>query len=102
VQDPHGHKFTLTPNHFAKLRKGQTVDVLTTIALGHRHIVRINPARKVATSQPITMPVEIPNGDLPAVAPTEPAQPTPPAQPPLPQPTPSGLPSLSNATPEPG
>lgn len=91
VQDPHGHKFTLTPDHFAQLRLGKTVDVTTTVALGHRHIVRINPARVIASSAALKMPVVIANGDLPA------AQSVPP------QSTgPLTIPSISSAQIEPG
>ena len=97
VQDPHGHTFTLTPAHFAELRKGKIVDVTTTLALGHRHIVRINPARIVAGSPILKMPVEIANGDLPAAQTTQPTQPAQPSGPVHPT-----IPSSQNATVEPG
>lgn len=72
VQDSHGHKFTLTPAQFFKLRQGKIVDVLTTEAEGHKHIVRINPARVIESSSGITMPVAMPDGDVPPPPPLGP------------------------------
>lgn len=59
VQDPHGHKFTLTPEHFTKLRKGQPISVFTTKADDHYHEVRIDPRKnRIPGSAGITMPVD--------------------------------------------
>ncbi len=57
VQDDHGHEFTLTPEHFGKLRRGEKVSLMTTEAQGHYHEVRIDPKNKVQGSQALTMPV---------------------------------------------
>ncbi len=56
-QDPHGHKFTLTREHFLMLRRGEKISVLTSEAQGHHHEVRIDPKNKVQGSQGVTMPV---------------------------------------------
>lgn len=56
-QDPHGHKFTLTREHFLKLRRGEKISVFTSEAQGHYHEVRIDPKNQVQGSQGVTMPV---------------------------------------------
>jgi hypothetical protein len=59
TQDPDGHKFTLAKEDLRKLRRGQRVSVITTVAQGHTHEVRIDPvADKVQGSEGITMPVD--------------------------------------------
>jgi hypothetical protein len=63
TQDSHGHKFTLTPANFADLRKGKIVEVFTTIAQGHKHMVRMNPKKVDKNSPKVTMLVDIPSGD---------------------------------------
>lgn len=57
IQDSHGHKFNLTPDHFLQLRQGKTIEVISTIVLDHQHIIRINPARVDASSAKVTMPI---------------------------------------------
>jgi hypothetical protein len=59
TQDSHGHKFTLTPEHFLQLRQGKVVEVITTEAQGHKHMVRMNPARVVPSSAKVTMPINM-------------------------------------------
>lgn len=58
VQDPHGHKFELTQDDFAKMLLGQQVNVLTTYRLDHRHEVRIKQTRRVPNSQPIEIEID--------------------------------------------
>lgn len=58
TQDDHGHQFTLTPDHFAKLRRGEKISLMTTEALGHHHEVRIDPKKTVRGSRGITMPID--------------------------------------------
>lgn len=65
-QDPDGHDFELTPEHFLKLRRGEAIKLLTTEAQGHKHEVRIDPIKnRVTGSDGITMPVD-PNAIPPA------------------------------------
>ncbi len=58
IQDPHGHKFTLTDAQFAQLLLGQQVSVLTTMALDHHHEVRIKPAHHADGSVPIEVEID--------------------------------------------
>jgi len=53
IQDSHGHKFTLLPEHFYKLFKGEKVEVLTTEALQHKHRVIIDPKKQDKSSTPV-------------------------------------------------
>jgi hypothetical protein len=69
IQDPHGHKYVITPEHLLELRQGKVVEILTTEALGHKHRVRIDPRNVISTSQPLTMPIVITDG------PAQPADP---------------------------
>lgn len=58
-QDPDGHDFELTPEHFLKLRRGEAIKVLTSEAQGHMHEVRIDPIKnRVPGGESITMPVD--------------------------------------------
>ncbi len=38
------HQFTLKPEHFAKLKAGEHIEVFTNLVQGHRHALRIDPA----------------------------------------------------------
>jgi hypothetical protein len=58
VQDDDGHTFTLTPDHFAALMRGETVTVITTIARDHNHQVHIDPANHAPGSAPLTVEVD--------------------------------------------
>ena len=58
VQDDHGHKFTLTPDHFLQLRKGEKIQVDTTVALDHYHHVVIDPAHRAPGGVGLVMPID--------------------------------------------
>lgn len=53
IQDSHGHRFTLLPEHFYRLFNGEKVEVLTTEMLNHRHRVVIDPKKIDKNSSPV-------------------------------------------------
>jgi hypothetical protein len=56
IQDGDGHKFSLTPEDFEKLKKGQVVTVNTTKANGHDHRVVIDPKNRAPNAQSVEIP----------------------------------------------
>lgn len=56
TQDRDGHKFSLTPDDFQKLKEGQKVTVETTVANSHTHKVVIDPAIRAPNAESIAIP----------------------------------------------
>jgi hypothetical protein len=56
IQDPHGHKFDLTPADFERLKKGEKIEIHTTMAQGHNHRVIIDPSKKVPNGNTVVIP----------------------------------------------
>jgi hypothetical protein len=61
--DGHGHTFTITTEHFAELKRGRPVRIRTTKALGHDHIVLVDPGQAVPGSQAIDVPLDDEQGE---------------------------------------
>ena len=55
IQDPHGHKFSITAADFEKLRKGERVAIDTTMAQGHNHKVVIDPKNKAPNANSVVI-----------------------------------------------
>jgi hypothetical protein len=55
IQDPHGHKFTLTTADFDRLKKGERIEVNTTVAQGHDHRVIIDPKKKAPDANSVVI-----------------------------------------------
>ena len=73
--DSHGHTFTLTPEHYAKLKKGEQFKVETTEAESHTHLVLVSPKNKVPGSVAVAVPVNPTPGQTPTPTQTpDPAQ----------------------------
>ena len=53
------HKFTVTPAHFADLKKGKIVYVATTIDDGHYHVAKLDPKRVDTKSPVVKIPVDV-------------------------------------------
>lgn len=64
IQDSHGHKFSITPEDFAKLKRGEAVEIITTEAQGHKHKVVIDPKNRVPGSAPISVAVGPVSADI--------------------------------------
>ena len=56
--DSHGHKFTITPEHHASLKRGEKIKIKTTVAQSHDHLVLVDPANHVPGAQPVAVPLE--------------------------------------------
>ncbi len=55
IQDPHGHKFDITPADFDRLKKGEKIEINTTMAQGHNHRVIIDPSKKVPNGNSVVI-----------------------------------------------
>jgi hypothetical protein len=56
-QDDDGHTFQLTTEHFAALKRGESVSVDTTVNNDHNHKVVVDPRNRLPGSQAIDIPV---------------------------------------------
>ena len=56
IQDPHGHKFDLTPADFERLKKGEKIEINTSMAQGHNHRVIIDPKKKAPNGNSVVIP----------------------------------------------